>query len=177
MTNEYLNNKSFESTIDNFLTFKKYKSRYELIIRDYEETINRKIKRNRQYDVAALDEHKKRYDEMKANFEMSQDQLAANFYKLSRNIVQCFKFYNVDPDDAIQEGVFICFEKIGRFNPSKGKAFNYMTTCVLNHFRQLWRSARNYNELKKKYGDFLQSTKGYKQSKISPKDRKNNEKD
>jgi len=26
-----------------------------------------------------------------------------------------------------------------------------MTTCVLNHFRQLYRTARNYNELKKKY--------------------------
>ena len=31
-----------------------------------------------------------------------------------------------------------------------------MTTCILNHFRQLYRSARNYNELKKKYHDFQQ---------------------
>ena len=49
----------------------------------------------------------------------------------------------------------ICFEKINRFDPRKGKAFNYMTTCILNHFRQLYRSARNYNELKKRYHSFL----------------------
>jgi DNA-directed RNA polymerase specialized sigma subunit len=58
-------------------------------------------------------------------------------------------------DDAIQEGVLICFEKIDRFDPRKGKAFNYMTTCILNHYRQLYRSARNYNELKKKYMVYL----------------------
>jgi DNA-directed RNA polymerase specialized sigma24 family protein len=56
----------------------------------------------------------------------------------------------------VQEGVMICFEKIDRFDPKKGKAFNYMTTCVLNHFRQLYRTARNYNELKRKYLDFVQ---------------------
>jgi hypothetical protein len=52
--------------------------------------------------------------------------------------------------------VMICFEKIDRFDPRKGKAFNYMTTCILNHFRQLYRTARNYNELKKKYLKHLQ---------------------
>jgi len=30
-----------------------------------------------------------------------------------------------------------------------------MTTCILNHYRQLYRSARNYNELKKKYLVYL----------------------
>jgi DNA-directed RNA polymerase specialized sigma24 family protein len=62
----------------------------------------------------------------------------------------------IDQDDAVQEGVMICFEKIDRFDPKKGKAFNYMTTCILNHFRQLYRTARNYNELKRKYLDFIQ---------------------
>ena len=50
----------------------------------------------------------------------------------------------------------ICFEKVDRFDPSKGKAFNYMTTCILNHFKQLYRSARNYNDLKRRYSDFVQ---------------------
>jgi DNA-directed RNA polymerase specialized sigma subunit len=74
---------------------------------------------------------------------------------LSENIANYAKFSGIDIDDAIQEGVLICFEKINRFDPRKGKAFNYMTTCILNHFRQLYRSARNYNELKKRYQNFL----------------------
>jgi len=82
--------------------------------------------------------------------------LAIAFYTLSENIVRYAKFNLIDPDDAVQEGVVICFEKIDRFDPRKGKAFNYMTTCILNHFRQLYRTARNYNELKKKFHDFLQ---------------------
>ncbi len=51
----------------------------------------------------------------------------------------------------------ICFDKIDRFDPSKGKAFNYMTTCILNHYRQLYRTARNYNELQRKFGNHLRS--------------------
>ena len=87
----------------------------------------------------------------------SQDDLAAAFYTLSQNIVKYAKFQHIDDDDAIQEGVVICFEKIDHFDPNKGKAFNYMTTCILNHFRQLYRSARNYQELKKKYLTYLQN--------------------
>ena len=47
-----------------------------------------------------------------------------------------------------------------KFDPTKGKAFNYMTTCILNHFRQLWRTAKNYNELKKKYSKIFQISIG-----------------
>lgn len=56
----------------------------------------------------------------------------------------------------------ICFEKVDRFNPNyigkngqKAKAFNYLTTCCLNHYRQLYRTAKNYIELKKRYQDFI----------------------
>ena len=56
----------------------------------------------------------------------------------------------------------ICFEKVDRFNPNfvgkngqKAKAFNYLTTCCLNHYRQLYRTAKNYIELKKRYQDFV----------------------
>ncbi|RTK97528.1 MAG: hypothetical protein EKK64_01190 [Neisseriaceae bacterium] len=83
-----------------------------------------------------------------------QDLLAIAFYTLSQNIVRYAKFNLIDQDDAVQEGVMICFEKIDRFDSQKGKAFNYMTTCILNHFRQQYRTARNYNELKRKYLDF-----------------------
>lgn len=157
---EYLNNKTFEEIIYKFQSFKRQKSRYELIIEDLEESKNRKIAKKKYYNPEILDTYVNGYSTIELEFDDSQNQLAMAFYKLSENIVRCFKFSNVDPDDAIQEGVFICFEKIDRFDPEKGRAFNYMTTCILNHFRQLWRSARNYNELKKKYHLFLQITTG-----------------
>lgn len=159
--NEYINNKNFEEVIRCFQQYKKYKCRCELIIKDYDESIKRKKIKGKKFDEDAINAYKVEYLETSRQFDDAQNQLAAEFSKLSKNIIQCFKFYNVEPDDAIQEGVFICFEKIDRFDPSKGRAFNYMTTCVLNHFRQLWRSARNYNELKKKYSFFLQVTKGH----------------
>ena len=88
-------------------------------------------------------------------YESTQGNLAIAFYTLSENIVRYAKFNLIDADDAVQEGVLVCFEKLDRFNPKFGKAFNYMTTCILNHFKQLYRSARNYNELKKRYQDFM----------------------
>ena len=86
----------------------------------------------------------------------AQKILATAFYTLSQNIVRYAKFSHIDEDDAVQEGVLICFERAEKFDPAKGKAFNYMTTCILNHFRQLWRSARNYQELKKRYNELQQ---------------------
>ena len=157
---EYLNNKDFEGIIDKFQSYKRHKARYELIIEDLEESKHRKLAKNKYYNPDPLDKYTEDYSVIAIEFDDSQNRLADAFYKLSENIVRCFKFSNVDPDDAVQEGVFICFEKIDRFDPEKGRAFNYMTTCILNHFRQLWRSARNYNELKKKYHLFLQITTG-----------------
>lgn len=97
------------------------------------------------------DQHKKNL----LDYENTQKDLATAFYTLSENIVRYAKFNLIDPDDSVQEGVLICFEKLDRFDPRFGKAFNYMTTCVLNHFKQLYRSARNYTELKKKYQDHI----------------------
>ncbi len=159
--NEYINNKKFEETIQCFQQYQKYKSRCELIIKDYDESITRKKNKGKKFDEESLNSYKAEYQEYSREYEEYRNLLATEFSKLAKNIIQCYKFYNVEAEDAIQEGVFICFERINRFDPNKGKAFNYMTTCVINHFRQLWRSARNYNELKKKYGFFLQVTKGH----------------
>jgi len=153
MSNEYLNNKSFERIINQFQNSKREKCRLEILIEDIKTTIetkkNKKINflnnnkdlesKSTQHQVATTE-----HDEAKKH-------LAIAFFTLSENIVRYAKFQLIDQDDAVQEGVMICFEKINRFDPRKGKAFNYMTTCILNHFRQLYRSARNYNELKKKY--------------------------
>lgn len=155
MANEYLNNKKFESLISKFLTCKKEKAKYLLLIEDIRETEARTSNRKKYKKPDNWEEIEKTFDSLMLEFEELQKELTIAFYLLSENIVRYRKFNLIDPDDAIQEGVMICFEKVDRFDPEKGKAFNYMTTCIINHFRQLYRTARNYNELKKKYHDFL----------------------
>ncbi len=150
MSNEYLNNKNFETLIQLFQQNKRKKTKYEMIIKDLEHSFS--LKRN----CDKLKERKTEYTEVSNNYQLYQEQLAQAFYTLSINIVRYAKFHLIDIDDAVQEGVLICFEKIDRFDPVKGRAFNYMTTCIFNHLRQLYRSARNYNELKKKYMKHLQ---------------------
>lgn len=157
MANEYLNNKNFERIISNFQELKREKIKYELIMEDILETEKRTAKRNNFVMPDSWVSAKSNFELVKNFYQESQKELAAAFYILSENIVNYAKFNLIDQDDAVQEGVMICFEKIDRFDPKKGKAFNYMTTCILNHFRQLYRTARNYNELKRKYLEFIQT--------------------
>lgn len=157
MANEYLNNKTFESVIRSFQYHKRLRARCEQIIADRKEAHDRRqAKYNDELRKDALDKAVEAHNKAHEQFEAFQSQLAQSFYLLSGNIANYAKFSGVDVDDAIQEGVLICFQKIDLFDPRKGKAFNYMTTCILNHYRQLYRSVRNYNELKKRYHIFLQ---------------------
>ena len=130
-----------------------------MIIEDLEGTTQRKSIRNSdiEWDIKMLNKARGQFDQCQRDHDNNQQQLATAFYTLSENIVRYARFNLIDEDDAVQEGVMICFEKIDRFDPRKGKAFNYMTTCILNHFRQLYRTARNYNEFKKRYHDYLQN--------------------
>lgn len=153
MASEYLNNKAFEGIISKFQEAKRDRLRCEMILEDNRDRENRKGRLDPRIS-GRTDNH----SELMVRYYAAQADLATAFYVLSENIVRYAKFNLIDADDAIQEGVLICFEKIDRFDPSKGKAFNYMTTCILNHFRQLYRTARNYNELKRKYHDFLRDT-------------------
>jgi Sigma-70 region 2 len=155
-SNEYLNNRTFETLIVEFQEAKKKSNKYLLLIEDIKNTEKRTLTRGKYKKPSAWILDEKEYNTANFQYQEMRNKLAEAFYTLSQNIVRYAKFNLIDPDDAIQEGVMICFEKIDRFDPKKGKAFNYMTTCILNHFRQLYRTARNYNELKKKYLDFLQ---------------------
>jgi DNA-directed RNA polymerase specialized sigma subunit len=98
---------------------------------------------------------KKNIKSNKSEYDKLQKELAIVFYLLADNIIKAFNFKLIDHEDALQEGVMICFEKIDRFCPEKGKAFNYMTTCCLNHYRQLYRTAKSYMELKNRFQDFI----------------------
>jgi DNA-directed RNA polymerase specialized sigma subunit len=157
MATEYLNNKNFEKIISKFQEAKRERAKYEMIIEDIMATEARTAKRNKYQKPESWVLTQAAFEVVSKRFIDAQKELATAFYTLSENIVRYAKFNLIDQDDAIQEGVMICFEKIDRFDPAKGKAFNYMTTCILNHFRQLYRTARNYNELKKKYHDFMQT--------------------
>ena len=98
---------------------------------------------------------KKNINNDQLEFNIAQLELAEAFYLLTKNIIRAFRFQLVDKDDALQEGVMICFDKLHRFDADKGKIFNFMSTIILNHFRQLYRSAKNYNELKIRYHEHL----------------------
>jgi DNA-directed RNA polymerase specialized sigma subunit len=153
LSSEYLNNKAFEEAIIKFQNSKREKTKYRMCIDDMEGALRRGTK-NIDLVNLKLKSLNELYKEANKNYIESQNQLAISFLKLSENIVKYAKFNLIDMYDAIQEGVMICFEKIDRFDPIKGKAFNYMTTCCLNHFRQLYRTAKNYNELKKRFAEF-----------------------
>ena len=160
--NEYLNNKVFESIINQFQQSKRDSKKILIIIDEIKETIERKKKRkvDSSSNKANLKQKEIILNEVKNAHDSSKQKLATAFFTLSENIVRYAKFQLIDVDDAVQEGVMICFDKIDRFDSRKGKAFNYMTTCILNHFRQLYRTARNYNELKKKYLSHIQFLEG-----------------
>lgn len=155
MTTEYLNNRVFEQIIARFQQSKREKNKYLLCLNDLEDGKKRGNLNNeiclRLVSVNNL------YKESSKNYTESQEQLAYAFLTLSENIVNYAKFNLIDADDAVQEGVVICFEKIERFDPTRGRAFNYFTTCVLNCLRQHYRTARNYTELKRKFLTHLES--------------------
>lgn len=160
--NEYLNNKKFEKIINQFQDSKRQKVKIDLIIEEIKETIVRKKIRkvNSNNNKIKLKEKESLLNLTRFDHEDSKQKLATAFFTLAENIVRYAKFQLIDIDDAVQEGVMICFEKIDRFDSRKGKAFNYMTTCILNHYRQLYRTARNYNELKKRYLNYMQLSDG-----------------
>ena len=160
--NEYLNNKNFERIINDFQSSKRNQQKIGILIQEIRETLQRKKTRKADSSMNRKQLRQKE-DELEAAqdlHEESRQKLAVAFFTLSENIVRYAKFKLIDPDDAVQEGVMICFDKIGRFDSRKGKAFNYMTTCILNHFRQLYRTSRNYNELKMKYLNHIQTISG-----------------
>jgi DNA-directed RNA polymerase specialized sigma subunit len=72
------------------------------------------------------------------------------FYVLVYNIIKTFNF-KIDSDDALQEGVMMCLKKLDHFDPARGKGFNFFTTIVLNGFRGVYKSKKNYEELKLRF--------------------------
>lgn len=104
------------------------------------------------YRVAKLDPGKK------TEFQCAEMELTKSFYLLSEKIYLAYKYIfasNLEAEEAVQEGVLICLDKIHRFNPEIGKAFPFFTQIIVNHYKQLCRSAINYKNLTLKYRQHL----------------------
>lgn len=154
MSTEYLNNKFFENVIFRFQNSRQEKVRYELMIDDIKGSLVKRQyhQKPNSHEIATYIEF---HQKACSDFTTSQHDLATAFYTLSEHLVRYAKDIIEDVDEAVQEGVMICFAKVDLFKPQKGKAFNYLTTCILNHFRQIYRSSKNYKLLKERYRDYL----------------------
>lgn len=144
---EYLNNKTFESIILKFQQSKKQLKKYQFLLEDFDTSVKNLEKKNKTTDLPPV---KELLSEAYKNFKQVENDITESFYILSSNVYK-YKKFNLDIDDAVQEGVLACFDKIDRFNPVYGKAFSYLTTCIINHMRQMYRSIKSYNDFKKKY--------------------------
>lgn len=160
MNQDYLDNKEFELLINKFQKSKQDRIKFQMIIDDIVSSTEKRAKYKKSPDHDLRVYHLL-FDQSKLEFSESQKELATKFYLLADRLVRYAKDIIVDVDDSIQEAVMICFEKVDRFDPNyrgkngqKAKAFNYMTTCILNHYRQIWRTHKNYKLLKERYRDF-----------------------
>lgn len=81
----------------------------------------------------------------------AETNLVMALYKITTGIVKRWRTTIPDIDDAVQEGVINVLAKVHRFDPDKGSAFNYCSTIVFNHFKQLYRNRLNYVNMIKAY--------------------------
>jgi len=109
MSTEYLNNKIFEKLIVKFQMSKKEKLKYQLFMEDIKQTEIRTSKRGKYKKPESWIQTEKVHTMVDLDYQNIQKELATAFYLLSENIVRYAKFNLIDQDDAIQEGVMICF--------------------------------------------------------------------
>ena len=89
-----------------------------------------------------------------------EEELMELFDLLITNIIEGFKF-NIDKDDAKQECFLLILKTLKNFQPSKGSAFNYFTTVIVNNLKLLYTKNKKYEKKITEY----QSIKGdYKPS-------------
>ena len=82
-----------------------------------------------------------------------EEELMNLFDLLITNIIESFKF-SIDKDDAKQECFLLILKTLKNFQPSKGSAFNYFTTVILNNLRLLYSKNKRYNEKLEAYKSY-----------------------
>ena len=81
-----------------------------------------------------------------------EDELMGLFDLLITNILESFKF-KIDKDDAKQECFLLILKTLKNFKPSKGSAFNYFTTVILNNLKLLYTKNKKYKKKLEEYQD------------------------
>ena len=79
-----------------------------------------------------------------------EDELMELFDLLITNIIESFKF-NIDKEDAKQECFLLILKTLKNFQPSKGSAFNYFTTIIVNNLKLLYTKNKKYNRKMEEY--------------------------
>lgn len=75
----------------------------------------------------------------------NEDELFEMFDLLITNILLGFRF-NIDLEDAKQECFLLILKVLQNFDTSKGTAFNYFTTVIVNNLRLLYTKNKRYDE-------------------------------
>ena len=88
-----------------------------------------------------------------------EDELFGMFDLLISNILTGFSF-KLDEDDAKQECFLLILKTLKNFQPSKGSAFNYFTTVIVNNLKLLYTKNKKYEAKLAEYEEI----KGYKPS-------------
>ncbi len=157
MANEYLNNKDLEKAIIRFQQCKRDIAKYEAVIARLQNNPRSRIRKFKGRGFITNKNCIEQYEKVKNEYFDLKNILAVAFFTLSDNLARYKNISYIDIDDAVQEGVIVCFEKIDRFNPDKGKSFSYFTQIIINQLLQMYRAAKNYGELKNKYQNHLRS--------------------
>jgi phosphoenolpyruvate carboxylase len=77
------------------------------------------------------------------------NELVKAFMSIADGLQSKYKF-DVPRDEAVQEVAVVCLSKIHRFDPARGKAFNYFTTVALNVLRSMYKQCQSYANLKRR---------------------------
>jgi len=81
-----------------------------------------------------------------------EDELMGLFDLLISNIIESFKF-NIDKEDAKQECFLLILKTLKNFQPSKGSAFNYFTTVIVNNLKLIYTKNKKYE---KKINEYME---------------------
>lgn len=153
----YLSNKVFTTQVVTYQTVKQQRAKLRLQAEDIRQTHERRQQvHNDNKHLVKLQELEQALRQAERDFKQAEDDVAASLYLIATNAVASWR--NISQEDAVQEAVMMCIAKIGRFNPSNGKAFNYFTTCILNCYKQQARTTRNYDKLTADFADCLRTT-------------------
>jgi DNA-directed RNA polymerase specialized sigma subunit len=100
----------------------------------------------------------KKFEEVIANYQQDpaehETEMIEMFDLLITSIIHSFRF-KVDHDDAKQECFLLILKNVNKFDSSKGKAFNYFTTTILNHLKLQYTKNKRYVTKLYEYRDLM----------------------